>query len=239
MMKKNLLKIRAFTILELLVAMGLLSVIMFALTEMLDQSQKSMRLGVSKMDVVEEARIVLDQIENDITCLDYKSAVEKAKRPEDDPLDFAMNNTFVVTKNGSTVQFYTTRAGRMPRFCQVKYEYNSTKYTLGMSIQTYDESNGTWRKEADRILLTNVQDFHIEPEYYEELGKYKYLKKVTVELKLIDSETRELGYSTFSDKKEKKINSSVIVRKIGGDAFEARAARFSRVVSLEPPGAIE
>ena len=70
-MKNNKTK-RYFTVLEMLIAMGLLSVIMFTLLSMLDQSQNVMTRGVSQLNVVDEARVVLDQIENDIMLLILK-----------------------------------------------------------------------------------------------------------------------------------------------------------------------
>ena len=81
-MKIKFLNQRSFTILEMLVALGLLSVIMFSLLSMLDQSQKAMEKGVSQMDVMEEARTVLDQIKNHVICVDYKGAVEKDAIPK-------------------------------------------------------------------------------------------------------------------------------------------------------------
>ncbi|MBE6407633.1 MAG: hypothetical protein E7038_03405 [Lentisphaerae bacterium] len=230
-MKK--MKICRFTILEMLVAMGLLSVIMFALLSMLDQSQKAMTKGVSQMDVVEEARAVLDQIENDVTCVDYKNAVEKDRR-SNDPLQFALNNV-LVTKDGS-LELYTTRAGRLPRFCKVLYRKSG--HNLIMETKTYDEKYHSWVEETDRTLLTNVLAFNVDVERYSNLGEYKYPKKVTIELQLLDDETRKLGYKNIQDAEKKKINEEEIKRKIGTDAYKARAARFSRVVSLEPPESI-
>lgn len=240
-MKNNKTK-RYFTVLEMLIAMGLLSVIMFTLLSMLDQSQNVMTRGVSQLNVVDEARVVLDQIENDITCVDYKNAKLKdshnVSRPQEDVL--------VKTSRGFMV--YTSRPGRLPLLCKISYE--KVGYKLVVKTKTYDEKNKSWvtpENEDDngRTLLTNVLAFnvHIEPydiesEDDKNKDKYNYPKKVTVELKLIDDETRRLGYSNIEDKKNKPINEEKIKKKIGEAAFEARAARFSRIISLEPPESI-
>lgn len=234
-MKNNKTK-RYFTVLEMLIAMGLLSVIMFTLLSMLDQSQNVMTRGVSQLNVVDEARVVLDQIENDITCVDYKNAKLKDSHNVTNPRE----QVLVKTDKGFMV--YTSRPGRLPLLCKVIYEKNG--YNLIAKTKTYDEEHKSWvtpenEDEEGRILLTNVLAFNVHIEKYQNLGdENKYPQKVTVELQLIDDETRRLGYSKIEDKKDKPINEETIKKKIGKDAFEARAARFSRVVSLEPPESI-
>ena len=137
---------------------------------------------------------------------------------------------------------YTSRPGRLPLLCRISYE--KVGYKLVVKTKTYDEKNKSWvtpENEDDngRTLLTNVLAFNVHIEKYQNLGEEnKYPQKVTVELQLIDDETRRLGYSNIEDKKNKPINEEKIKNKIGKDAFDARAARFSRVVSLEPPESI-
>ena len=234
-MKNNKTK-RYFTVLEMLIAMGLLSVIMFTLLSMLDQSQNVMTRGVSQLNVVDEARVVLDQIENDITCVDYKNA----KLKDSHNVTHLQEDVLVKTSRGFMV--YTSRPGRLPLLCKVSYEKEG--YKLVVKTKTYDEKNKSWvtpENEDDngRTLLTNVLAFNVHIEKYQNLGdENKYPQKVTVELQLIDDETRRLGYSKIEDKKDKPINEEKIIQKIGSDAFKARAARFSRVVSLEPPESI-
>lgn len=233
---KNKKKIYCFTVLEMLIAMGLLSVIMFALLSMLDQSQKAMTRGVSQLNVVDEARVVLDQIENDITCVDYKNAKLKDSHNVSHPQDDVLKKT----SKGFIV--YTTRPGRLPLLCKVTYEKNN--HELVVKTMTYDEKSKTWVRpenedDKGRVLLKNVLAFNVHIEKYQNLGsENKFPQKVTVELQLIDDETRRLGYSSDLDKKEKKINEEKIIKKIGTEAYKARAARFSRVISLEPPESI-
>lgn len=230
---KNKRSKKYFTVLEMLIAMGLLSVIMFSLLSMLDQSQKAMSKGMSRLNVTDEARIVLDQIENDITCIDYKNALLKdahnVSHPQDD----------VLKKTARGFSIYTTRPGRLPLLCKISYEKEG--YKLVVKTKTYDEKKKSWvtpenEDENGRILLTNVLAFNVHIEKYQNLGdENKYPQKVTVEIQLIDDDTRKLGYSGPEDSQNKPINEEKIIKKIGEDAFKARAARFSRVVSLEPP----
>lgn len=239
-MKTTYIKQYRFTILEMLVALGLLSVIMFSLISMLDQSQKAMDKGVSQMDVVEEARTVLDQIENNIACINYKDAVQIDAIPRGaDPLNFALNNVLIAKEgpNGSLF-LYTTQNGRLPRFSKITYRKSGYKLIMESSI--YNEKDNSWKSEPKRILLTNVLAFGVNVEKYKsEVVGAPYPKRVTIELKLLDDETRKLGYKSIEDAEKKKINENEIKRKLRSDAaFDARAARFSRIVTLEPPESI-
>lgn len=241
-MKMNFLKHQYFTILEMLVALGLLSVIMFSLLSMLDQSQKAMEKGVSQMDVMEEARTVLDQIENHVVCVDYKGAVEKDALPQNkDPRQFALNNVLVAQEGpNGRLEIYTTQTGRLPR--SVKVRYRKSGHRLIMESSTYDEKDNSWRVEKPRTLLTNVLAFNVKVERYDEndVGvNATFPKLVTIELQLLDDETRKLGYKSVADAEKKSINEEEIKKKLRNDsAYKARAARFSRMVSLEPPESI-
>lgn len=239
-MKMKNRKIRHFTVLEMLISMGLLSVIVFTLLSMLDQSQTAMNKGVSQLDVIEEARIVLDQIENDITCIDYENAIAKDSHDVEDP----RTDVLKVVNSGNSFTVYTTRAGKLPRFCKVSYKKSG--YKLLMDIETYDESDGSFRQEPTRTLLTNVLGFKVSVVNYESLGAgNEYPQKVMIELQLLDSETRRIGYTKVDDEAERVINESLIKERLGkkdkaaGEAaFKARAARFTRVVSLQPPASL-
>ncbi len=67
-------QIRRFTLLEMLMAMGLLSLIMYSLLSMLGQTQKAMSIGISKINGSEDARLVLNMIESDLQCIDFNTA---------------------------------------------------------------------------------------------------------------------------------------------------------------------
>ncbi len=228
-----------FTVLEMLTAMSLLSVIMYALLSMLDQSQSAMNKGMSRLSVTDEARSVLDQIENDITCVAYQDALEKDSHNVSSMQDHVLKTT----ANG--FQVYTSRPGRLPLLCKVSYEKAGNN--LVVKTSTFDEGDGSWKAPANepaggRILLTNVLAFEVRMDRYSGLGADKdgnannFPMKVTVDLQLIDDETRKLGYTSINDSKTKPINRNEIEKKLGDkSAFNARAARFSRVVTLAPP----
>ncbi len=57
---------RAFSLLELMVAIGLLSVIVLALYSMFDQTQKALHKNIGQVDVMESGRLAMDLIVRDI-----------------------------------------------------------------------------------------------------------------------------------------------------------------------------
>ena len=57
---------RAFSLLELMVAIGLLSVIVLALYSMFDQTQKALHKNIGQVDVMEAGRLAMDLIVRDI-----------------------------------------------------------------------------------------------------------------------------------------------------------------------------
>lgn len=224
-----------FTILEMIVATGLLSVILFTLLSMLDISQKTMERGVSTLGVMDEARAVLDMIESHVTCVDYASYIEKNPENQSSTTNLA-DSVLFTTSRGNKLTVFTTQAGRLPRFCKVVYELDDND--LIMKVQRYNEQGHELEKppSVERTLLTNVVSFKVNIEKYERLGdNAQYPKRVTIELELVDDDTRKLGYKNFKDAQEEVLQIEEIKKKIGEKAFRNRTYHFTRVVALEPP----
>lgn len=224
-----------FTILEMIVATGLLSVILFTLLSMLDISQKTMERGVSTLGVMDEARAVLDMIESHVTCVDYASYIEK--NPENQTSTTNLADSVLFAKGNKSLTVFTTQAGRLPRFCKVVYELDGND--LIMKVYCYDEQEHSLEgsPSVERTLLTNVYSFKVNIEKYTDLGDDvpQYPKRVTIELELVDDDTRKLGYKNFKDAQEEVLQIEEIKKKIGEKAFRNRTYHFTRVVALEPP----
>lgn len=243
-MKNKLTPRHPFTVLEMIVATGLLSVILFTLLSMLDISQKTMERGVSNLGVVEDARLALDLIEDHVTCVDYAGYIEKnpdgAINESDSPFEIAARRVLYAgseknnSSEGNSLTVFTTQSGRLSRTCKVKYTKRGNE--LIQEMELYDDANGCWSGESTtRTLLTNVIDFKVNIEHYTKLGAVRPPKQVTIELLLLDDDTRKLGYKSLDDAKEKKLNTDKIESAIGKDALKHRYAHFTRIVALEPP----
>ncbi|MEY3275687.1 MAG: hypothetical protein RL153_953, partial [Verrucomicrobiota bacterium] len=57
---------RAFSLVELLVSVGLLSIVILALYAMFDQTQRALRGSVGQVDVLEGARSAIDLVRRDL-----------------------------------------------------------------------------------------------------------------------------------------------------------------------------
>ncbi|MBI2924848.1 MAG: prepilin-type N-terminal cleavage/methylation domain-containing protein [Verrucomicrobia bacterium] len=64
---------QAFTLTELLVAVTLMSLIIFALYSMFDQTQKALRSNVTQVDVLESARAALELLTRDVEQATYSA----------------------------------------------------------------------------------------------------------------------------------------------------------------------
>jgi prepilin-type N-terminal cleavage/methylation domain-containing protein len=60
---------RAFTLIEVMVVMGLLSLIVFALLKVFDSTQTAFRAGVTQAGVLEDGRATLDLMANDLRAM--------------------------------------------------------------------------------------------------------------------------------------------------------------------------
>ena len=113
MKKRNLLKRKfSFTILEMLMATGLLSLIVYSLLSMLNQTQKTTSLGISKMNIFEDARTVIGIIETDIGAADFFT---------DKGDNYDNNDVIKIEDNGETLEVLTKRMGTLDQLCRVVY----------------------------------------------------------------------------------------------------------------------
>jgi prepilin-type N-terminal cleavage/methylation domain-containing protein len=91
---------RAFSLLELMVAIGLLSVIVLALYSMFDQTQKALHKNIGQVDVMEAGRLAMDLIVRDLERAQSPRLSHRLPLPTEDPRDFyhTTNINFAVRK---------------------------------------------------------------------------------------------------------------------------------------------
>lgn len=68
---EHLLRSRSFTLTELLVAVGIMMVVIFALYKMFDETQRALRSNVTQVDVLESARAALELLTRDVEQAAY------------------------------------------------------------------------------------------------------------------------------------------------------------------------
>lgn len=245
MKKRNLLKRKfSFTILEMLMATGLLSLIVYSLLSMLNQTQKTTSLGISKMNIFEDARTVIGIIETDIGAADFFT----------DKGDNYDNNKKVIqiSPDGETLEVLTKRMGTLDQLCRVVYSYNKSKYTLTMEVYRWIEDDLAFERNPSHkaILLKNVAKFKIDQEVLSapgEDGSYQQAldglpHTLILQMALLDEDTLRLGYKSLKSLKdaeennEENIVDETRIKKALGNSDEALIQRyqyFTRVIPVD------
>lgn len=239
MKKRNLLKRKfSFTILEMLMATGLLSLIVYSLLSMLNQTQKTTSLGISKMNIFEDARTVIGIIETDIGAADFFT--DKGNKYDND-------DVIKIKNDGETLEVLTKRMGTLDQLCRVVYSYNKSKYTLTMEVYRWIEDDLAFERNPSHkaILLKNVAKFKIDQEVLQQLstsGDGSYQKALhglphtlILQMALLDEDTLRLGYKSLKDAEENNIDETRIKKALGNsnDALIQRYQYFTRVIPVD------
>lgn len=240
MKKRNLLKRKfSFTILEMLMATGLLSLIVYSLLSMLNQTQKTTSLGISKMNIFEDARTVIGIIETDIGAADFFT---------DKGAEYNNNKKVIqISPDGETLEVLTKRMGTLDQLCRVVYSYNKSKYTLTMEVYRWIEDDLAFERNPSHkaILLKNVAKFKIDQEVLQQLstsGDGSYQKALhglphtlILQMALLDEDTLRLGYKSLKDAEENNVDETRIKKALGNsnDALIQRYQYFTRVIPVD------
>lgn len=241
MKKRNLLKRKfSFTILEMLMATGLLSLIVYSLLSMLNQTQKTTSLGISKMNIFEDARTVIGIIETDIGAADFFT--DKGDKYDND-------DVIKIKNNGETLEVLTKRMGTLDQLCRVVYSYDKSKYTLTMKVYRWIEDDQDFEDDDNpshnAILLKNVAKFRIDQEVLQQSsasGDGSYQKALDglphtliLQMALLDEDTLRLGYKSLKDAEENNIDETRIKKALGNsnDALIQRYQYFTRVIPVD------
>lgn len=160
--KKN----KAFTILELLVAMALLGIVVTLLASILSSTQKGVAQVGSASSQRQDARAVLDQISRDLrSTLEPVSRSFELANPGLRQPEFLLNppgltgngsSIFWSVRNESSVggnmlvgyllRWETTPEGPLPRLCRVSFDPNDTE-SIKQTLQGAT-ANATWVNEG-------------------------------------------------------------------------------------------
>ena len=151
---------KPFTLVEVLIAMSVLSVFLLGLMQFYSSTETVLSSGLERTEMFERARIAMDMMANDLTCVYYSQS-------DDDltPFQHSENSYFEV----ATVRPEKLNTSARTNVVGVKYEWNKSKQTLVYSSDATGDS------------------FSVKPYYGE---NHKILPAlVVIRMELVDSKT--------------------------------------------------
>ena len=169
---------KPFTLVEVLIAMSVLSVFLLGLMQFYSSTETVLSSGVERTEMFERARIAMDMMANDLTCVYYSQT-------DDDltPFHHSENKSFEV----STVRPEKLNTTAKTNIVGVKYEWNNSKHSLVYSYDgagdTFDISKASFSNDTE--LVEGVTDFSVKA-----YAKDKNLPAlVVIRMELVDTKT--------------------------------------------------
>jgi len=169
---------KPFTLVEVLIAMSVLSVFLLGLMQFYSSTETVLSSGVERTEMFERARIAMDMMANDLTCVYYSQT-------DDDltPFHHSENKSFEV----STIRPEKLNTTAKTNIVGVKYEWNNSKHSLVYSYDgagdTFDISKASFSNDTE--LVEGVTDFSVKA-----YAKDKYLPAlVVIRMELVDTKT--------------------------------------------------
>ena len=168
---------KPFTLVEVLIAMSVLSVFLLGLMQFYTSTETVLSSGVERTEMFERARIAMDMMANDLTCVYYSQT-------DDDLMPFSSSgSSFKV----STIRPEKLNTSAKTNIVGVQYELKSGKlyYASDSSGDTFDVSKASFGNETE--LVDGVTKFEVRPVYGE---GFKLLPALVVlRLELVDKKT--------------------------------------------------
>ncbi|MBR2964062.1 MAG: prepilin-type N-terminal cleavage/methylation domain-containing protein [Lentisphaeria bacterium] len=170
---------KPFTLVEVLIAMSVLSVFLLGLMQFYSSTETVLSSGVERTEMFERARIAMDMMANDLTCIYYSQT-------DDDltPFEYSENSYFQV----STIRPEKLNTEAKTNIVGAKYSWNTSKQTLVYSYSdkdTFDVKSATFGNDTE--LVEGVTDFSVKPYYGN--GKKILPSLVVIRMELVDSKT--------------------------------------------------
>ena len=166
---------KPFTLVEVLIAMSVLSMFLLGLMQFFSSTETMRTSGVERTDLFERARIVMDMMANDLTCV-YYSQSDKSLTP----FKYSQNSSFSV----ATVRPEKLNKNAKTNIVGVKYEWDSSKYRLNYSYDasgdTFDISDAGFGNKSE--LIDGVTKFEVKPSYGENCKSLPGLVEIRMEL---------------------------------------------------------
>jgi len=195
---------KPFTLVEVLIAMSVLSVFLLGLMQFYSSTETVLSSGVERTEMFERARIAMDMMANDLTCT-YYSQWDKESVPFTSD-----SNSFSV----STIRPEKLNNAAKTNIIGVKYNLsgNTLYYTYDATGDTFSVDKGINGPTTE--LVEGVTEFNVKP-YCAEGTKLPAL--VVIRMTLVDKKTLK--------RMEANANSSV--------KFDDKKREFRRMVVID------
>ena len=204
---------KPFTLVEVLIAMSVLSVFLLGLMQFYASTETVLSSGVERTETFERARIAMDMMANDLTCI-YYSQTDKDMKP------------FLPINGGSSFQVSTIRpeklvSGAKTNIIGVKYELKGDSgskdlgklfYSADIKGDTFSVSDATFGKETE--LVDGVTKFEVKPYFDKDNTWCELPAYVVIRLELVDQRTMKrmkANPSVKFDDKKREFRRMVII----------------------------
>lgn len=191
---------KPFTLVEVLIAMSVLSVFLLGLMQFYSSTETVLSSGVERTEMFERARIAMDMMANDLACVYYSQTDDDLK-----PFDCSENSFFSV----ATVRPEKLNRNAKTNIVAVKYEWTGdSKMTLVYSSDANGDNFGldgaSFGNKTE--LVDGVTKFEVKPYFGDGFKLLPAL--VVVRMELVDGKTlkRIKANSAAKDKILKNAN---------------------------------
>ncbi|MBP5586956.1 MAG: prepilin-type N-terminal cleavage/methylation domain-containing protein [Lentisphaeria bacterium] len=146
---------KPFTLVEVLIAMSVLSVFLLGLMQFYSSTETVLSSGIERTEMFERARIAMDMMANDLTCVYYSQT-------DDDltPFQYSEDSYFKV----STIRPEKLNTTAKTNIVGVQYKWEKSKYSLVYSYDgagdTFDISKASCGNDTE--LVDGVTDFSVK-----------------------------------------------------------------------------
>ncbi len=172
---------KPFTLVEVLIAMSVLSVFLLGLMQFYSSTENVLSSGVERTEMFERARIAMDMMANDLTCVYYSQT--------DNELTPFLPDSETKSDSFSVATIRPEKLNKEARtaIVGVKYELKSGSlvYSYDNTGDTFDIKKASFGNETE--LVEGVTDFSVRPYFGE--GKKILPGLVVIRMELVDSKT--------------------------------------------------
>lgn len=177
---------KPFTLVEVLIAMSVLSVFLLGLMQFYSSTETVLSSGVERTEMFERARIAMDMMANDLACIYYSQT-------DDDLTPFLPDNESESNSfSAATVRPEKLNESAKTTIVGVNYKWDEDDYTLVYSYDetgdTFDIKNASFSSDTETELVEGVTKFIVKA-FYSKEEKTALPGLVVIRMELIDSKT--------------------------------------------------